>query len=133
MQAPLSGRSSLTSAQAQDKGPPRPRGGPQVPLSVCWFLRTSGGELLLRTPRHRVTVVFEALGVLERILARVHDQIPLVIVLVRDLDGIEGDRDVLFAHPEKTADADDERGGLALAVDQHIHDLTDLAVVGVVD
>src|SRR5262245_40203783 len=118
MQAPLSGRSSLTSAQAQDKGPPRPRGGPQVPLSVGWFLRTSGGGLLLRHPRHRVTVVFEALGVLERILARVHDQIPLVIVLVRDLDCVEGDGHVLFAHPEKTADAEDARGGPALAAGQ---------------
>src|SRR5262249_44727887 len=88
---------------------------------------------LFRYPCHRVAVVLEALGVLEPVLGRVHDQIPLVIVLVRDLDGIEGDGDVLFAHPEKTADADDERGGLAVAVDEHVHDLADLAVVGIID
>jgi hypothetical protein len=40
---------------------------------------------------------------------------------------------ILFAHAEKTADADDERGGLALPVDEHVHDLADLAVVGVID
>src|SRR5262249_43818397 len=116
MQARLSGRSSLTSPSRAGAGQRDRRGHPAArksPLSVAWFLRTSCGGLLLRHPRHRVAVVFEALGVLQRILARVHDQIPLVIVLVRDLDRVEGHGDVLFAHPEKTADADDERGGLA--------------------
>src|SRR5262245_9330400 len=127
------------SAGARSKGAAEATRRPtEASLLVTWPLRGSSRRTgrrrgLFWHPRHRVAVVFEALRAFEGILGRVHDQVPLVIVLVRDLDGIEGDGDVLFAHPEKAADADDERGGLALTVDEHIHDLADLAVVGVID
>src|SRR5262245_25018242 len=36
-------------------------------------------------------------------------------------------------HPKKTTDADDERGHLAVAIDEHVHDLADLAVLRIID
>jgi hypothetical protein len=79
----------------------------------------------LATPGHRVPIIFEAFGIFEGILRRVHHQVPFVVVLVGELDRIEGNRDVLFARPKKAADADDERGRLAALIDKHVHDLAD--------
>src|SRR6266511_2349251 len=92
------------------------------PLSIARSLRRTGGdEALLRYPLHLAAIVLEALGTLEGILVRVHDQVPFIIVFVRNLDAIEGNGDVLFAQPKKAADADDERGHLAIAINKHVH------------
>src|SRR3954471_2869278 len=72
---------------------------------------------VLRRPGHSVTIILEPLRRLERVLRGVHDQIPLVIILAGDLDSIERDGDVLLAHPEEAAGADNQRGYLAFAVD----------------
>jgi hypothetical protein len=95
--------------------------------------RRIGGGASLRYPLHLAAIVFEALGILERILVRVHDQVPFVIIFVRDSDSIEGNGDLFFAHSKKAADADDECGRFALAIDEHVHDLADLVVLRIID
>src|SRR4029450_2160671 len=96
----------------------------------CALRRTSGGGgAFLRYPLHLAAVVLEALGTLEGILVRVHDQVPFIVIFVRNLDSIEGNSDVLFAQPKKATDADDERGHLAIAIDKHILDLAHLVFV----
>src|SRR5436190_18529672 len=126
------------------EGRPRHLGGPckrktDCSLPTCCSIseRTSSGRRwspgVFRHPLHLAAVVLEAFGTFKGVFVRVHYQVPLVIVLVGDLDGIEGNRDVLFAHPEETADAEDEGSGSALAIDEHIHDLADLTVVRVID
>src|SRR4029450_5527457 len=105
------------------------------PLPIPRSLRrtSGGGGASLRYPLHLAAVVLEALGTLEGILVRVHDQVPFIVIFVRNLDSIDGNGDILFAHPKKAADADDERCHLAVAIDKHILDLADLAVVGIID
>src|SRR5262249_20620571 len=97
----------------------------------CRRSRGRGG--VLRGPGPRVSIIVESLGAFQRVLRVIHDQIPFVVVLGGGPDRIEGDGDVLLAHAEETPDADDERGDLAVAVDQHVHDLADLVVRGIVD
>src|SRR5215831_6253979 len=102
-------------------------------LAGLWRLVAGRGGSLLRRPGHRIAVVLESLRALERILGRIHHEVVLVVVLVGDLHRIERHGDVLLARAEEAADADDQRSGLAAAVDQHIHDLADLVVARVVD
>src|SRR4051812_23334296 len=68
--------------------------------------------LILRYPGHRIAIVLEALGILQRVLAGVHHQVPVVVALLRGMHGVEGYRDVLLAGAEEAADADDQSGGL---------------------
>src|SRR4029434_7043278 len=105
------------------------------PLPIPWSLRrtSGGGGAFLRYPLHLAAIVLEALGTLEGIVVRVHDQVPFIVIFVRNLDSIEGNSDVLFAEPKKAADADDERGHLAVAIDKHVHDLADLVVLRIID
>src|SRR5262245_26770496 len=72
----------------------------------CRRSRGRGG--LFRNPGHRVAIILESLGALERVLRGIHDQIPFVVVLGGGPDRIEGNGDVLLAHAEETSDADDE-------------------------
>src|SRR4030095_3799783 len=60
-------------------------------------------------------------------------QIPFVVVLGSGPDRIERNGNVLLTHAEEPAHADDQRGDLAVAVDQHVHDLADLVVGRIVD
>jgi hypothetical protein len=55
----------------------------------------------------------------------------LLLSLVVALTELKGT--VLFARAEEPTYPDDERGDLAVAIDQHIHDLADLVVRGVID
>src|SRR5262245_42051021 len=66
------------------------------------------------------------------VLGRVHDQVPLVVLLCA-LDGMERHRDVLFASAEEASDADDERAHTAFLINQDIHNLADFVVVRIVD
>jgi hypothetical protein len=59
--------------------------------------------------------------------------IPLVIVFGLELDGIEGNRDVLLVHSKEATDANDKHGDLAVAVDEHIHDFADFGIGRVID
>src|SRR5262245_19590756 len=63
----------------------------------------------------------------------IHYLVPLTIIFVRDLDRTEGNGHVLFARPKEAADADDERGCLAVVIDEHVHHLADLAVLRIID
>src|SRR5215217_1996412 len=56
-----------------------------------------------------------------------------VVAVIFPLDRAERQRHVLLAHPEEAADADDDRIGIALAVDQDLVDVADLLVVLAVD
>jgi hypothetical protein len=78
-------------------------------------------------------VVFVPSRILQRVLRRVHDGIPLVVVFGLELDGIEGNRDVLLAHSKEPADANDQHADLAVTIDEHIHDFADFGVRGVID
>src|SRR5205823_5378257 len=97
--------------------------------------RTAAGRSrgLLGDPVHRIAIVFESLGIFERVLGRVHHQVRLVVVLGFDLNGIEGNGDIFLAGPEKAANTDDQRAGFALVIHQDIHDLADLVVVRIID
>ena len=60
-----------------------------------------------------------------------------LVPTIRLLFGILGERqlivrqgDILLAHAEKSADADDHRGDLAFAVDEHIVDVADALIGG---
>src|SRR3954470_3119475 len=88
---------------------------------------------VLRRPSHGATVILESLRALEGVLRGVHHEVPFFIVLVGDLDRVERNGDILLAHAEEAADADDQRGDLALTVDEHVHDLADFAVTGIID
>src|SRR6266511_640005 len=104
-----------------------------LPISRSLRRTPGGGGALLRYPLHLAAVVPEDLGILEGILGRVHDQVPFIIIFVRNLDSIEGNGDVLFAHAKEAADADEESARLALAIDEHVHDLADLVVLRIID
>ena len=85
------------------KGRPRPRGRPCKRKKDYLLLATRsrrwrgarGRGALLRHPLHLAAIILEAFGAFEGVFVRVHDQVPLIIVLVGDLDGIEGNGDVL--------------------------------------
>jgi hypothetical protein len=120
-------------ARAAWKARRPPRGKLALPVIPSLRRRAGGGGGFLRYPFHLAAIVLEAFGSFEGVLGRVHDQIPFVVVLVGELHRIEGNRDVLFARPKKTADADDERGRFAALIDKHVHDLADLVVLRVID
>ena len=94
---------------------------------------TNGSSALLRNPVHRVAIILETLGVLQLILGRIHYKMLLVVLGRLELDGMEGNGNVLLACPEKAADADDEGGGLAVLIQEQIQDLADLVVLRIVD
>src|SRR5689334_12821661 len=83
-------------------------------------------------PSGRLPVVFQTGRRLELVLVGVHGQTDL-IVLVGLLDRVELDGDVFFAGAEEAADADDQGIDLAFGIDQHVLDVADLVVLGVVD
>jgi len=95
--------------------------------------RTRGRGGILREPSHRIAVVLESWCALERVLRGVHHEVVLVVVLCSGPDRIKRNSDVLLARAEEPTYANDERGDLAVAIDQHIHDLADLVVRGVID
>ena len=73
------------------------------------------------------------LSILQRVLRRVHDGIPLVVIFRLEPDGIEGDGNVFLPHSKEAADADDQCDNLAVAIDQNIRDLADLGVGRIID
>src|SRR2546430_12945870 len=114
-------------------------GGPEVKsasfLPARWRSgrRTRGRGGVLRKPSHRIAVVLESFCALERVLRGVHHEVVLVVVLDGGPDRIKRNSNVLVTHAEEPTYANDERGDLAVAIDQHIHDLADLVVRGVID
>src|SRR5579871_6836352 len=91
-----------------------------------------GAVAVVDDPRRLVAVVLVAGRRLQRILGLVEREIPLVVFFL-GLHGIERHGDILLAHAEKAADADDQRRYLALLVEQYIVDRADLGLLGVVD
>src|SRR2546429_4971402 len=117
----MKGRRKARSAARRESSP--------LPIPRSLRRTSGGGGAFLRYPLNLAAVVLEALGTLEGILVRVHDQIPFIVIFVRSLKSIERNGDVLFAYPKKAAHADDEHGRLALAIDEHVHDLADLVIL----
>lgn len=108
------------SAGRREKSPALP-GSPHCGLATSTLsclsrrgcrLGAGGRPSILGLPGHGAPVIFEAFGMLQRVLRRVHHELPFVVVLRHHADGIEGDRHVLLAGAEEAANADDERGSL---------------------
>ena len=49
------------------------------------------------------------------------------------MHGVEWNGYVLFAHSEETSDADYERSGFPVALDEHVHDFADLVIGRIID
>jgi hypothetical protein len=78
-------------------------------------------------PRGRSFVVRVSGGGLQGVLGGVHDQVPFIILLART-DVAEGNRNILFAHPQKSANANDQGGDTPFFVDKHVIDVADRIV-----
>src|SRR5262249_23428107 len=105
---------------AKSKGPP-----------VWWPFRrqgrAAGGLRLLRNPLGFGAVVFIAGSALERVLSCVHDEPPLVVLLLAP-ERVERDGNVFLAGTEKTTNADNEGVHATFLVNEYIDDLADLVV-----
>src|SRR6267378_1531032 len=77
-------------------------------------------------------VVHEPRGGLQSVLGCVQDQVPFIVFLTR-VEGAEGNRNILFAHPEESADANDQGRNTTFLVDQDVIDLADLIVRRIVN
>jgi hypothetical protein len=55
---------------------------------------SSDGEPDLGYPSHRIAIVLEALGILQRVLAGVHHQVPVIVAFLRGMHGVERYRHV---------------------------------------
>src|ERR1022692_3487311 len=85
-----------------------------------------------RHPRALVPFVSVTSGALQCFLGGVHHQIALA-VLLRYADGVEGHRHVLFADAKEPTDPQYDGSNLATLFKQHVPNVTDLAVVRIVD
>jgi len=68
------------------------------------------------------------LRLLELLLGQIQGQPIVVGFEIPQCDG-----DVFSAHPQKSADIDDNRGDLSVAVENQVRDMADLAVLNVID
>src|ERR1700719_1455330 len=85
-----------------------------------------------RHPGRFGLVVGEPRGGLQRLLICVQDQVPFVVFLA-GAHGAEWNSNVLFAHAEKSANANDYGRDTALLVDQSVIDVADFIVRRIVN
>src|SRR6266481_6213556 len=77
-------------------------------------------------------IIRESRGGLQSVLGCIQNQVPFVVFLTR-VEGAEGNRNILFAHAEESADANDQRRDTTFLVDQDVIDLADLIVRRIVN
>jgi hypothetical protein len=78
-----------------------------------------------RQPRGFGLVVRESGGGFQSVLGRVQNQIPFVIFLTR-VQGAKWNGNILFAHTQKSADANDQGRDMTFLVDKNVIDVADL-------
>src|SRR6266850_7419992 len=92
------------------------------------MMHLSGG----RHPRGFGLIIRESRGGLQSVLGCIQNQVPFVVFLAR-VEGAEGNRNILFAYAEESADANDQRRDTTFLVDQDVIDLADLIVRRIVN
>ena len=79
---------------------------------------------LVGNPLGLVAIVFVARRAFQGVLGRIHDQPPLVVLLLA-LDRTERYSNVFFSSTEKTANTDDEGVDAAFLIYKHVDDLAE--------
>jgi stage V sporulation protein G len=80
-----------------------------------------------RYPRGSGFVVREPGGGLQGVLGGIQDQVPFIIFHAR-VHVAKGNRYILFAHSQKSADTNDQGGDITFFVDKNVIDVADLVV-----
>src|SRR5262245_23757261 len=101
------------------------------PLLAYWAQQPSAIGVGCRGQVHAPSGVLVGGGRLQCILRRINDEAQILAVS-HDLDGGEGNRDVLFADPEKSPDADERGGNGAVGRYDEIADRPDLLAAAIV-
>src|ERR1700674_5093884 len=95
-------------------------------------MATTRYSLILWNPLRSRPIISEASRVLQLLLIRVHDQVRLVILLAA-LDSIKRHGDILFTGSQETADSDHKSFDLARLVDEHVLDVANFVIGGIID